>query len=220
MNVGEKIKFRRKELGLSADQLAEKLGKDRSTIYRYESKEIEKLPVDIIEPLAKALLVSPQYLMGWTSEKSESYFENHAPVIAQETITFPVIGDIAAGFDKIAVESWEGETVEIPLSYLKGHSKDDFFVLSVKGDSMYPFYLEGDKVLLLKQSTVDNGEVGAIIYNDECATLKKVEFIAKNLIKLIPLNPLYKPEEIKDEDVAHLRIIGVPRLLIREIEKN
>ena len=60
MNVGEKIKKRRKELGLSADQLAEKLGKDRSTIYRYESKEIEKLPIDIIEPLADALLVSPQ----------------------------------------------------------------------------------------------------------------------------------------------------------------
>ena len=71
MNVGEKIKIRRKELGLSADQLAEKLKKDRSTIYRYESKEIEKLPIDIIEPLADALAVSPQYLMGWEeTEKS------------------------------------------------------------------------------------------------------------------------------------------------------
>lgn len=221
MNVGEKIKFRRKELGLSADQLAEKLGKDRSTIYRYESKEIEKLPIDIIEPLAKALLVSPQYLMGWTSEKDESYFENNAPVIAQETITFPVIGDIAAGFDKIAVESWEGETVEIPLSYLKGHSKEDYFVLSVKGDSMYPFYLEGDKVLLLRQSTVANsGDIAAVIYDDECATLKKVELAAQDFIKLVPINPLYQPIEIKGEAVAHCRIIGVPRLLIREIEKN
>ncbi len=220
MNVGEKIKFRRKELGLSADQLAEKLGKDRSTIYRYESKEIEKLPIDIIEPLAKALLVSPQYLMGWTSEKDESYFENHAPVIAQETITFPVIGDIAAGFDKIAVESWEGETVEIPLSYLKGHNKEDFFVLSVQGDSMYPFYLEGDKVLILRQSTVDSGEVGAVMYDDDFATLKKIEFVSKQHIRLVPLNPLYKPTDIENEAVAHCRIIGVPRLLIREIEKK
>ena len=147
-------------------------------------------------------------------------YKQLSPTIAQDTVTFPVIGDIAAGFDKIAVESWEGETVEIPLSYLKGRNKEDFFVLSVRGDSMYPFYLQGDKVLLLRQSTVDSGEVGAVIYNDECATLKKVEFVTKNLIKLIPLNPLYKPEEIKDDAIAHLRIIGVPRLLIREIEKS
>lgn len=79
MNVGEKIKKRRKELGLSADQLAEKLGKDRSTIYRYESKEIEKLPIDIIEPLAKALLVTPQFLMGWTEEKSSPQREERTP---------------------------------------------------------------------------------------------------------------------------------------------
>lgn len=79
MNVGEKIKKRRKELGLSADQLAEKLGKDRSTIYRYESKEIEKLPVDIIEPLAKALLVTPQFLMGWTEEKNTPQREERTP---------------------------------------------------------------------------------------------------------------------------------------------
>lgn len=218
MNVGEKIKIRRKELGLSADQLAEKLGKDRSTIYRYESKEIEKLPVDIIEPLAEALLVSPQYLMGWTVSAEREY---NAPQIAQETVTFPVIGDIAAGFDQIAVESWSGETIEVPASYLKGHSKDDFFVLAVKGDSMYPFYLNGDKVLIYRQSTVANsGDIGAVIYDDDCATLKKVELISNDYIKLVPINPLYQPIEIKGEAVDHCRIIGVPRLLVREIEKN
>lgn len=79
MNVGEKIKIRRKELRLSADQLAERLGKDRSTIYRYESKEIEKLPIDIIEPLAEALSVSPQYLMGWEEEKNSPGVEEKTP---------------------------------------------------------------------------------------------------------------------------------------------
>lgn len=65
MNIGERIKQRRKELKMSADALGEKLGKDRSTIYRYEKGDIENLPLDILEPIAAALHTTPQYLMGW-----------------------------------------------------------------------------------------------------------------------------------------------------------
>ena len=50
---------------MSADELGAKLGKDRSTIYRYEKGDIENLPLDILEPIAKALHTTPQYLMGW-----------------------------------------------------------------------------------------------------------------------------------------------------------
>ena len=59
------MKERRKELKMSADELAKRLGKDRSTIYRYEKGDIENLPLDILEPIAKALETTPQYLMGW-----------------------------------------------------------------------------------------------------------------------------------------------------------
>ena len=65
MNIGQRIKQRRKELKMSADELGKRLGKDRSTIYRYEKGDIENLPLDILEPIAKALLTTPQYLMGW-----------------------------------------------------------------------------------------------------------------------------------------------------------
>lgn len=65
MNIGERIKERRKELKISADELAKRLGKDRSTIYRYEKGDIENLPLDILEPIAKALDTTPAYLMGW-----------------------------------------------------------------------------------------------------------------------------------------------------------
>ena len=50
---------------MSADELGKKLGKDRSTIYRCEKGDIENLPLDILEPIAKALDTTPQYLMGW-----------------------------------------------------------------------------------------------------------------------------------------------------------
>ena len=62
------------ELGLSVDDLAAKLGKNRATIYRSESDEIENFPIQVIGPLSKALDVSPGYLMGW-----EELAENPTP---------------------------------------------------------------------------------------------------------------------------------------------
>lgn len=65
MSIGERIKQRRLELGLTVDQVAERLGKNRATVYRYESNEIENFPTSIIEPLSKVLLTTPASLMGW-----------------------------------------------------------------------------------------------------------------------------------------------------------
>lgn len=65
MEIGQRIKKRRKEIKMSAEELGKRLGKDRSTIYRYEKGEIENLPLDILEPIAEALETTPAYLMGW-----------------------------------------------------------------------------------------------------------------------------------------------------------
>lgn len=212
MNVGKRIQIRREEIGLTVDEMAEALGKDRSTVYRYEKGDIEKLPITVLEPLSKILRTTPAFLMGWE--------EYPAPNVTDDYTTFPVVGDIAAGFDKIAVEDWSGETINIPNSYLKGKDKSEYFVLCVKGDSMFPEYKDGDKVLVLKQSSLNySGQIGAVIYNDEYATLKKVEYIqGEDWIRLVPVNPLYKPVDIQNEDLEHCRILGIPKLVIREIK--
>lgn len=72
MAIGDRIKSRRLYLKMSADELGKKLGKDRSTIYRYEKGDIENLPLDILEPIAEALGTTPQYLMGWDNVKKEN----------------------------------------------------------------------------------------------------------------------------------------------------
>jgi len=68
MTTGERIKLRRKELGISADELAVLIGVSRSTMFRYEKGDIEKLPGDALVPIANALSTTPQYLMGWTGD--------------------------------------------------------------------------------------------------------------------------------------------------------
>jgi transcriptional regulator with XRE-family HTH domain len=72
MTIGQRIKQRRKQLKMSADELGVLLGVNRSTIFRYESGFIEKLPIDILEPIAKALETTPQYLMGWEVEQKKN----------------------------------------------------------------------------------------------------------------------------------------------------
>lgn len=72
MTTGERIKLRRKELGLSADKLAEAIGVSRSTMFRYENGYIEKLPINNLVPLARALNTTVGYLMGWDDEKDAS----------------------------------------------------------------------------------------------------------------------------------------------------
>lgn len=65
MTIGDRIKQKRLEMGMSVEELANKLGKNRATIYRYENGDIENLPTPVLEPIAKALCTTPAYLMGY-----------------------------------------------------------------------------------------------------------------------------------------------------------
>lgn len=88
MTIGQRIKEKRKELKISADELAKRLNKDRSTIYRYENGDIENLPLDILNPIAAALDTTPAYLMGWeNTEKNNNIIADadfHTRILADD----------------------------------------------------------------------------------------------------------------------------------------
>jgi transcriptional regulator with XRE-family HTH domain len=69
MSIGSRITRRREELGLSVDDLAAKIGKNRSTVYRYENGDIENVPVAALSDIAEALAVPPAWLMGYDSQE-------------------------------------------------------------------------------------------------------------------------------------------------------
>ena len=218
MTIGEKIKLLRTQNNLTQEELANYANTTKQTIHKYETGIITNIPAIKIKAISEKLCTTPAYLMGW-EDKQNNDNSLPQPTITESTTTFPVIGDIAAGYDFPAYEDWAGDTIEIPDTYLKGHDKSKFFVLRVKGNSMFPMYHDGDKVLILKQSTLNySGEIGAILYNDDCGTLKKVEYKeGEDWLNLIPINPNYEPVRIEGEALEHCRVLGVPRLLIREI---
>lgn len=220
MTIGEKIKYLRKQQNITQEELATFAGTTKQTIHKYETGIISNIPASKIKAMSDKLHTTPAYLMGWESETEQNTtLKLHSPTVTNDHVTFPVIGEIAAGYESIAVEDWSGEKVDIPVSYLKGREIADFFVLGVKGDSMFPIYHDGDKVLILKQSTLEySGQVGAVMYNDDCATLKKVEYKdGEDWLNLVPINPSVKTERIEGEKLEHCRILGIPRMLIRDI---
>ena len=70
MNIGDRIKQARLNIGYSAEQVAAFLQVSPATVYRYENGDISKLPSKFIKPLAEYLCVTPEYLMGWSDESA------------------------------------------------------------------------------------------------------------------------------------------------------
>lgn len=220
MSLGNNIKYARKAAGLTQEDIAREIGVSKQTVQKYESGIITTISSDKIEIIAKLLRTTPAKLMGWEDNTSAQSFKLFSPNVTDDVVTFPVLGSIAAGYNETAIEDWSGETIDVPRSFLKGRSKSDFFVLKVHGDSMYPTYHTDDKVLILRQTFIErSGDVGAVIYDGECATLKRID-IFDDMVRLSPLNPSYPPKELTGTDLEHYRILGVPYLLVREIIKN
>ena len=127
MKIGDIIRRRRKDLKMSADELASKLNKDRSTIYRYENGDIENLPLDILEPIAKALDMNPQDLMGW--DKNELVY--HCPDDEN-----PYEVKMQDAFDSLDVDG-QKELSDIAENYAEYRKAPDQLVLT-----------EGEKALI------------------------------------------------------------------------
>ena len=217
-----RIKELRELKNKNMKEVARELNLPYTTYVNYEKGEREPNS-EMLILIANYFGVSIDYLLGRCNENTitPSADKFPPPNITEDYTTFPVIGEIGAGYDRIAIESWDGDTVDIPNTYLKGRSNTEFFVLCVKGDSMYPTYQEGDKVLILKQNVLNySGQIGAIIYDSEYATLKKIEYQqGESWLRLVPINPLYPSITIENEELETCKIIGIPRLVIREVKK-
>ena len=202
----------------------------------------------VIEALASILDVTPAYLMGWEDEggiadlvlgeidhsrrtgipidedlKNAEYIatSGQSPKIdfgKNLCRSYPVIGEVAAGFGSEAVEEETGDYEQIPLEWLRGHNPDNFFVLRVKGDSMYPDFQDGDHVLVHRQTSVDSGTVAVMLYDSEVATLKKVRYKkGEDWVELIPRNPEYQTKRIENWDLNECRVLGEVKRLIRVV---
>lgn len=213
MTVGEKIREARLKKGYTQTELAELLGyKSRSSINKIEV-EGRDIPRSSVIKFAKALDVTPAYLMGWEDEPKPEQslydrFDNLHPVKPKR---FPLLGEIACGEPIYAEEDHE--------SYVSADADICAdFCLKAKGDSMINADIhDGDVVFIRSQSMVENGEIAAVIIEDE-ATLKRVYYDCENnRLQLIAENPRYAPLVYTGEELNYIRILGKAVTLMREL---
>lgn len=197
INIGDRIKFNREQKGLTQEELGKLCKTTKQTIYKYENSIVTNIPLDRLALIAQALDVSQAYLMGW-EDNLDSVPPNliHMP----EMKKVPLVGTIACGEPILAEENLEG-AVDLPE-----HIHADF-ALRCKGDSMINARIyDGDIVYIRQQPTVDDGEIAAVLIDDE-ATLKRVRFFEDHVV-LEPENPLYRPLAYWGEEMTIVHILG------------
>lgn len=201
-DIRNRISQKKTELNLSYQDMSDKTGLSKSTLQRYITGDIRNLGLDKLEILAKALDVTPSYLMGWEDENQDPILENIPGIILPVKMKkIPILGTIACGEPIFAEENYEGYFM------LDENLPRADFVLKAKGNSMIEADIfDGDLVFFKKQSDVDNGDIAAVIIDDE-ATLKKV-YKNENTLILQPCNSNYAPIVLSEDDHKNIRILG------------
>ncbi|SEA04977.1 repressor LexA [Eubacterium aggregans] len=199
MNVKEILKDARLSHGFTMKELAEEVGVSEATISRWESGNIENMKRDKIASVCKILNIHPSVIMGWD--------DNVIPFKRTkcEYTEIDVLGSVPAGTPTEAMEDVVGQ-VDIPSSWLD--CGDQYRALKVKGDSMYPMYIEGDTVILRIQPDCHNRQDAVVFVNGYDATLKKVIKNDDGTITLKAINPEWQSKTYGPGD-EEIKIFGV-----------
>jgi repressor LexA len=181
---------------IKAAELSRRTGISKPRLSQYKNG-VYVPKADAICAMARVLGVSEGYLLGTTDSPEPDVYIANAKFKA-----LPVIGEIACGTPVFANEEDDG------LVYTDADTDADFCLIA-KGDSMKDARINnGDTVFIKKMDSVNNGEIAAVIINDE-ATLKRVYYYPESSkLMLIPENSSYEPIVFTGEELEKIRIIG------------
>ena len=194
MGIAENIIKIRERYGLTQAELGSIAGVTDRAVSSWEK--------GIAEPRMGAI----QRIADHFGITKSSIIEDEELTNTTVAVSIPVLGSVPAGIPIEAIEDvvdWE----EIPTKWTTGGR--EYFGLQVQGNSMYPKYIEGDTIIVRKDSDCESGQDCVVYVNGYDATLKKVIKKADHII-LQPLNPEYEPIMYEYNDEEHpVNIAGV-----------
>ena len=200
MGMPEKIKHQRQLLGLTQEELAQKLGLQKSAIAKYENGRVENIKRTTILKMSEIFNCSPSFLLDVNDGFQQEI----------KAVRIPVLGRVAAGIPFDAIEEIV-DYEEIPEAMAR---EGEYFGLRIKGDSMEPKISNGDIVIVRKQDDADDGDIVIALVNGNegcCKRLRKYD----NGIALVSTNPAYDPMYFsgKEVDDIPVKIVGIVREL-------
>lgn len=188
-----RLREARKAARMTQSEVAQQMNVNQNT-YSYWENEKTKIDNVSLSKLAKIFNVTVDYLLGVDPPQSV------------KGVRIPIYGSVPAGIPLEAIENIEGyEEITPALS-----SKGEYFALKIKGESMSPYILDKDIVIVRKQEAVESGDIAIVMVNGSEATCKMVK-ISDDGITLIGHNTLaYPPHFYSQKEIATLpvRIIG------------
>lgn len=194
-SIGTRIVERRKKLNISRERLSKITSIPLNTLQRLETAATKKVDINKINSIATALGVSTTYIL--TGEELDLNIDNILPLRSKQ---IPLLGTIAAGQPIYADE-------DIKYCLQVTDDIDADFCLKVKGDSMINARIhDGDIVFVRKQPDVLDGEIAAVLIDDE-ATLKRV-YKMPGRVQLRAENPKYAPMDFYESEGKNVTILG------------
>lgn len=198
---GTIIKKLREKHGMSQEELGDIVGVSDKTVSSWEINRTEP-KMGIVQQLADYFNVTTDYLIKGEESSSTNELKKIDNLFEIDKIKLPLLGTIACGEPIYADEDRE--------SYiLAGADIKADFCLKCKGDSMINARInDGDIVFIRKQDIVNNGEIAAIIIDDE-ATLKRFFYYKEqNMVILRPENSKYEDIVLIGEQLERVKILG------------
>lgn len=162
--VGSRLKQARELRHITLEEAGKKVDVHKSTVLRWENGETEKIKFPIIEILAEFYNVNPVWLMGYDVPIERNFDKNIQGMdkkVSNSAVVF-IYGTIPAG---VPIECIEDiiDTEEIDSDMLKGGKT--FFGLKVKGNSMFPEYIDKDTLILEKVDDCESGDDCVVMVN-------------------------------------------------------
>lgn len=201
MNIGKKLKSLRTSRELTQNEMGKRLGIPTSTLGMYERNKRTPSP-EVLAKYIDFFDVTYDYIFGNNTSKTNS----------KKYKTIEVLGSIPAG---IPVEAISDIIDTEDLSIDNFDLNRDYIGLKVKGDSMYPEYLDGDTVIIQIQPDCESGQDAAVYVNGYDATLKKVIKNEDGTITLKPINNNYPPMTFSADD-EEIKVLGI----VKEIRRT
>ena len=213
MKLSDRLARLKAERGMTTEALAQRSGVPKGTLNKLLNGETRNPTVGTLTALARALgcplealsgaaeLPAPDAIPGVyrLGRRAEPGLRNADSVLPVSRRRIPLLGAIAAGQPIYAEQTLEASDCDSAM-------RCDF-ALRVKGDSMIGARIhDGDIVFIRRQDDVDDGQIAAVIIDDE-ATLKRVYHI-KNGVQLLSENPAYPPMVFTLEEYGSIRILG------------
>ena len=197
----ERLKEARKAKRYSQAEVSRMLGVTQQAVGKWETGRSTPDPQTVAR-LAEILDTPTDVLLGLRKESGAASAVGRNAFSRYTESQIPVVGTVRAGYGALAFEEDYGK------EYARVKDPSSYFYLVVRGDSMEPRIHDGDLALVHRQDTLENGDLGVLIYGDEGEGTLKRYLQRGNCVVLQPFNPAYKEMVIKGEELNHLHIAG------------